>query len=106
MTIMQPAEFQVGAFRVRQIPELEEVFLPLVEAFPRATPEEVAEMLPRLQPWCVDAQGHMLIVVQSYVVQTGRHTILIDSCIGCGKTNHRFPQWHKRTDTAWLDRLA
>ena len=106
MTIMQPPGFHVGAFRIRQVPELEEVFLPLLDAFPRATPEAVGEMLPRLQPWCVDADGYMLIVVQSYVVQTGRHTILIDSCIGCGKTNHRFPQWHKRTDTAWLDRLA
>ena len=63
-------------------------------------------MLPRLEPWCVDAQGHMLIVVQSYLVETGRHTILIDACIGCDKTNSRFPQWHKRSDGAWLDRLA
>jgi glyoxylase-like metal-dependent hydrolase (beta-lactamase superfamily II) len=106
MKIMQPSAFAIGAFRVRQIPELEETFLPLLEMFPRATEEEVAEMLPRLQPWCVDAAGHALIVVQSYLVETGRHTILIDACIGCDKTNRRFPQWHQRRDAAWLDRLA
>lgn len=106
MTIMQPPPFAVGDFRIRQIPELEQTFLPMAELFPRADPAEIQEMLPRLEPWCVDAQGHALIVVQTYLVETDRHRILIDTCVGCDKTNERFPQWHGRTDRAWLDRLS
>lgn len=104
-TLMQPAAFAVGEFRVRQIPELEQPFLPLGQMFPKATPEEVADILPRLEPWCVDAQGRIIIVVQTYLVETDRHRILIDTCIGCDKNNHRIPDWHMRTDTAWLRRL-
>lgn len=105
ITMMQPPAFSVGDFRVRQIPELEQTFLPLLEMFPAATPEDLTEMLPRLQPWCVDAQGRMLLVVQTYLVETDRHRILIDTCIGCDKTNPRFPDWHERTDAGWLRRL-
>lgn len=106
MTVMmQPPPLAIGDFTVRQVPELEQVFQPLTQAFPRATEADVQQMLPRLQPWCVDAQGRILIVVQTYVVETPRNRILVDTCIGCGKNNPRFPEWHERTDESWLHRL-
>ena len=104
-TLMQPPPLAVGDFRVVQIPELEQAFLPLGQMFPAARPEEVADLLPRLQPWCVDAQGRLLIVVQTYLVETPRHRILVDTCIGCDKQNPRFADWQMRTDDGWLRRL-
>jgi glyoxylase-like metal-dependent hydrolase (beta-lactamase superfamily II) len=105
-TLMLPPPLAIGEFRVTQIAELEQPFLPLAQMFPAARPNEIADMLPRLEPWCVDAQGRVLLVVQTWLVETGRHRILVDTCIGCGKTNRRFAEWHGRTDTAWLRRLA
>ena len=104
-TLLRPPPLAAGDFRVTQIPELEQPFLTLDRMFPNATPEAIAEMLPRLEPWCVDGQGRILIVVQTYLIETGRHRILVDTCIGCDKTNRRFPEWHGRSDTAWLQRL-
>lgn len=106
MTVpMTPPPIRMGDFSIRQVPELEQPFLTVGQMFPASRPEEVAGMLPRLQPWCVDAQGRVLIVVQTWLVETPRHRILVDTCIGCDKTNRRFAEWNGRTDTAWLRRL-
>ena len=50
--------------------------------------------------------GRAILAVQSYLVRTARHTILIDTCIGCDNTNTRIPSWANRTDQGWLARLA
>lgn len=71
-----------------------------------ATRELIEPHLDWLQPdaICPDT-GKLKITIQSYLVKTDHHTILLDSCVGCGKTNPRYPFWHQRTDTRWLDGL-
>lgn len=101
-----PPPFRVGDFEIRRIVEMVLPFRTLADMFPAATPDEIAGLLPRLQPWCVDAETRIIVEVQSYLVKTPRHTILLDTCIGCDKTNPRLPIWAGRTDTIWLDRLA
>jgi hypothetical protein len=32
--------------------------------------------------------------------------ILIDTCVGCGKSLPNAPDWHQRTDASWQQRLA
>ena len=54
----------------------------------------------------VPETGKFILVVQSYLVRTPRHTILIDTCVGCEKSVPWFPDWNKRTDKSWLTRLA
>lgn len=59
------------------------------------------------EPWALEPGGEKLIIaIQSYVIRTSRHTILVDTCVGCGKTNSFWPAWHQREDYAWLHRLA
>ena len=41
--------------------------------------------------------------IHSWLVRTGRHTVLIDSCVGNGKNRHS-PHFHLR-DVPWLQRL-
>lgn len=105
MTNLLPATFRVGDFTIQQVVEMQIPFRRLADMFPAATGAEVADLLPRLQPWCVDAAGRATIAVQSYVVRTARHVILIDTCIGCDKTNARFPEWAGRRDEGWYERL-
>ena len=50
-------------------------------------------------------QGTRILPFQSYLVRTKHHTILIDTCIGCGKSITHRPQWFQRTDQTWLNNL-
>lgn len=102
---LKPA-FRVGAFEIRRIVEMRCHFREVAVMFPAATPDEIAQILPDLQPWALDEDTRLIIEVQSYLVKTPRHTILLDTCIGCDKTMPRLPMWDGRTDTVWLDRLA
>lgn len=43
-----------------------------------------------MQPKALDATGMLLLCVQSYIVETPHHTILVDSCIG-NKSRAIFP---------------
>ena len=95
-----PQTIRLGKFEIHRIVEMEMPFLTVDEMFPAATREEVDAMLPRLQPWAVDAERRVLVVVQSYLVKTPDDVILLDTCVGCDKTNKRFDFWHKRTDSA------
>ena len=51
------------------------------------------------------ATGDVLLPVQSYVVRTSRHTILVDTCIGNDKQRSHRPAWHMKSDTAYMDNL-
>jgi len=108
MTIdLTPPPFRLGEMSVRRVIEMQIPFRLPGEMFPSSTPEELAELVPQFTPWAIDPEtGKAIITVQSYVVRTGRHTILIDTCIGCDKTNLRIPAWANRTDRAWLASLA
>ncbi len=46
----------------------------------------------------------ILMPVQSYLVRTSHHTILIDTCFGNDKD--RWGRWHQRTDPTYLDNLT
>ena len=47
-----------------------------------------------------------MLCFQSYIVQTGRHNILVDSCIGNDKDREARPLWHKKKDDAFMRGLA
>lgn len=49
--------------------------------------------------------GRFRTSVRSYLVRTGRHTVLIDCCGGNHKNRPYFPRFHQR-EHDWLDRLA
>ena len=102
---LMPAAFSLGDFEIRQIVEMQVPFRTLDQMFPAATEDQIAALVPRLFPWCIDDRTRIIVPVQSYAVKTARSLILIDTCIGCDKTNSRFPEWAGRRDEGWLDRL-
>jgi glyoxylase-like metal-dependent hydrolase (beta-lactamase superfamily II) len=52
------------------------------------------------------ATGDVLFTVQSYIVRSPHHTILIDSCVGNHKERATRPLWHRKTDDTYLRALA
>ena len=44
--------------------------------------------------------------MQSYLLKTSRHTILIDTCVGNQKSNRFFEPWYDRRSDLWPRRLA
>jgi len=96
----------IGDIAVRRIMEYEGPFLAPSDIFSEATPEALAPHRHWLEPKALDPEtGKLIFPFQSYLVQTKHHTILIDTCIGCGKTIKHRPQWANRTDQAWLNNL-
>ena len=101
---MRPQSF--GEVTIHRVLELEGPFLPPADVFPMATPDALEPDMHWLMGHaiCPDT-GKLLLPVQSYVVKTPDHTILIDTCIGCGKQDS-FPDWHEWDDDTWLRNLA
>ncbi len=98
---------RIGSIAIDRVLEMEFPFRTPEELFLDAGPEDVEEHRQALEPWAMCPEsGRMIIAVQSYLVRTSRHTILIDTCVGCDKTSDFLELWHRRTDTGWLARLA
>ncbi|HUB43449.1 MAG TPA: MBL fold metallo-hydrolase, partial [Acetobacteraceae bacterium] len=86
--------------------EMECGFTPALEFLPDLKPEVLAENRTWLAPGALDAQDMLVLCFQSYIVQTPRHTILVDSCIGNDKDRPARPLWHQKKDDAWMRGLA
>jgi len=100
-------KFAVGDLTIHRIIEQETAFLPALDMLPSLTPELLAEN----RPWMRDAgalddKDVLILCIQSYVVKTPHHTILIDSCIGNDKPRPRFPKWDMKTDDTYMRTLA
>jgi glyoxylase-like metal-dependent hydrolase (beta-lactamase superfamily II) len=96
----------VGDIRIERIVEMETPFMAPLQAFPEATLEAIAAHRHWLEPTALcPASGKLIIAIQSYLIRTRHHTILVDTCLGCDKTNNYFPEWHKRSDRGWYHNL-
>lgn len=74
---------------------------------PEATPEALAPHLDWLSPRAIDpASGQLVLAIQSYVVRTRHHAILIDTCVGENKERSFDPSWNMRQGTRYLADLA
>ena len=77
-------QFKLGDYSVGRIAELEFPAFPAREFLPAATEEMVAEAR-RLLPGRITDDGKVVMSFHSFVLRTGRHTILIDTCCGADK---------------------
>jgi glyoxylase-like metal-dependent hydrolase (beta-lactamase superfamily II) len=73
----------IGAFSVGRVTELEFPAFPAMEFFPAATPEMV-ERARRELPGRIGSDGKIVMSFHSFVLKTGRYTIVIDTC--CAKS--------------------
>jgi glyoxylase-like metal-dependent hydrolase (beta-lactamase superfamily II) len=97
----------LGEITVTPIVEQQQPLFDIFEFFPDVTPELFDENRSWLEPWAVDpATRKLILCVQSYLVRTPRHTILVDSCVGNDKERPQRPFWHKMKGEAFMQGLA
>ena len=98
--------FQIGDCTVHRIIEMEFPFGPALDFLPTLTPELLAENRAWLRPWALSDDDKLILCIQSYVIKTPHHTVLIDSCVGNDKDRPARPFWHRKTDPSYLASLA
>jgi glyoxylase-like metal-dependent hydrolase (beta-lactamase superfamily II) len=100
--------FTRGDITIHRVIEQQLPFTDPLEFLPGLTPELLAENRSWMeQSGALDpATGRLNLCIQSYVVRTPDHTVLIDSCVGNDKDRPARPTWHMRNDDAYLRALA
>ena len=96
---------RVGEVTIDRLVELEGPGYEPSFFFPDATMAGFEGEMGWLLPHFWDSAANTFLrSIQSYVVRTGHHTILVDSCVGQGKERPSTPAWD-RLDSTWLDQL-
>ena len=98
--------FKAGNATIHRIIEMECGFTPALEFLPKLTKETLDASRSWMHPAALDANDNLVLCFQSYVVKTGKHNILIDSCVGNDKERTARPLWHKKKDDAFMRGLA
>jgi glyoxylase-like metal-dependent hydrolase (beta-lactamase superfamily II) len=97
---------QLGHVMLNRIVESESADFDPLAFFPETTPEDWAPHKGWLQPQAMDpVSGNLIFPMQSYLVRTRHHTILVDTCVGDHKKRQR-PNWNMTTSGKFLADLA
>ena len=97
---------QLGEIQIDRIIESEEPDFDPMGFFPQTTPEDWEPHKAWLQPWCLDpVSGNLIFPMQSFLVRTPHHTILVDTCVGDYKERQR-PNWNMTSSGEYLKKLA
>ncbi len=92
----------VDGASVQRLVEQEAPFFDPLEFFPKLTSEMLEENRHWLEPRYIDpAAGKLILCVQSYLVRTRHHNILIDSCVGNDKPRPGRPFWDRMKSSAY-----
>ena len=100
--------FKVGDVTIHRVVEQEGPFFDPLEFFPTLT----AEVLEENRGWMTEGgyldrqSGQLVLCIQSYLVQTPHHTILIDSCVGNHKPRPTRPFWNMLSTDRFEKNLA
>jgi glyoxylase-like metal-dependent hydrolase (beta-lactamase superfamily II) len=98
--------FKIGDTIVHRIIEMECGFTPALEFLPGLTKERLDESRPWMKsPMALDANDNLVLCFQAYIIRTGKHVILVDSCVGNDKDRPARPLWHLKTDSVFMDGL-
>lgn len=99
--------FERDGFTIQRIVEQETPLFDPLTFFPTLKPEVLEENRSWLEPTAVDkATGKLVLCIQSYVVRTQHHTILIDSCVGNHKPRPTHPFWDQLSSDTYMRSLA
>jgi len=97
---------QLGDIRIDRIVEFDTPIFSPAEFFDEALPGALDRHRHWLEPRALDPRtGNMVMPVQSWLLQTRHHRILIDTCIGCNKTSKSVPEWRDLREPRWLRNL-
>ena len=98
--------FRCGSVEIHRVTEtLGPAFSPM-RLFPACTPDMIERHLDWLSPnhYCV-TRRRLVMGTHAWVIRTGRHTIVVDTCVGNHKRRPCSPGFDG-LDTPWLGRLA
>ena len=96
---------RIGSMEVTRIEESHGAGFPPNFLLPDWDPAVLDEHRDWLVPnYYNEAEGKMVSSIHSWLIRTGSHNILIDTCCGNHKNRPDFPRFHMR-DTPYLDRL-
>jgi glyoxylase-like metal-dependent hydrolase (beta-lactamase superfamily II) len=99
-------ERKVGDIRITRVIESERPDFDAGQFFPNITPEQWAPYRQRLAGWAMDpASNGLVFPMQSFLVRTPHHTIVVDTCVGDHKKRLR-PNWNMTTSGDFLKRFA
>ena len=95
----------VGDATVVRVEEMVDTTFTAAAFFRPFEPEALRPHLPWLAPrYYVPDRDALVFSMHAWVVKTGRHTVLIDTCIGNDKERMPRAHWH-RMNTPFLERL-
>lgn len=98
---------QLGDIRIDRIIEQEGPFRPAKDVLIGLDDATLAEHAPWLKQMnALDDKGLLKIAVQSFLVRTPHHTVLIDTCVGNDKPRPGRPAWNMLKGTQYMDALA
>ncbi|MGH7554581.1 MAG: MBL fold metallo-hydrolase [Longimicrobiales bacterium] len=100
-------QVKLGEVTIHRVVEQELPFVLPLDFFPALTPALLEENLSWMHPDHIDpATGMLILCVQSYLVRTRHHNILIDACVGNHKTRPTRPVWDKMASDRYEKSLA
>lgn len=96
---------KIGDVEVWRVLEINGPFAEAAALFPDAG-EDVAEVIEGLAPGSIEATtGKLIIPIQGFLLKTPDMVVLVDACVGNGKTVPRLPDWHQRQGTRFMAAL-
>jgi len=96
----------LGDIAIHRVIEQEGPFFDALTFFPKLTKDLLEENRPWLQPRFLTADNQLMLCIQSYLVQTPHHNILIDTCVGNHKPRPTRPFWHMMQSDRYEKNLA
>ena len=101
-----PTGIEIGGVTIHRIVEQEVPLFEALQFFPTLTKELLDENRHWLQPRFIDAQDRLMLCIQSYIVKTPHHTIMIDSCVGNHKPRPTRSFWNMMNSDRYEKNLA
>ena len=99
--------FKSADVTIDRIVEMQAPLFDPLTFFPSLTPELLAENREWLDGTAIDPEtGKVILCIQSYVVRTPHHTILVDSCVGNDKARPSHPFWNQLRGMQYMEGLA
>jgi len=87
-----PTPIALKDLTIHPVVEQQGSFFDALGFFPALTKELLDENRSWLQPHYVDEADKLVLCIQSFVIKTPHHNILVDSCVG----NHKPSAWRPR----------
>jgi glyoxylase-like metal-dependent hydrolase (beta-lactamase superfamily II) len=100
-------EITLPDITIYPVVEQQGAFFDPMEFFPTLTKELLEENRSWLQPTFIDpVSGRLVLCVQSFIIKTPHHNILIDSCVGNHKPRPARPFWNMMNSDRFQKSLA